>query len=95
MQRLWNVIQGTIFTAAAVTLMAVVANQAIDRKPVIVAESKPVESQVPAAQEQVTQQSQSSQTIDIPIPDGRISGITQTVTISGGRVVSASVTFDQ
>lgn len=95
MQRVWDVIQGTIFTAAAVELMALVANQAIDRNPVIVAVSKPVKFHATAAQEPVRPQSQRSKTIDIPIPDGRISGITQTITISGGRIVSASVTFDQ
>jgi hypothetical protein len=94
MQKVWNVIQGLLVTGASVSVMGLVANQYVGQKSVVGVNLPPQKSGLPKLANPITEPSNAT-TIDIPLPPGRISGITQTVVISGGRITSASVTVEE
>ena len=100
MQKVWNVIQGALVSGASISVMAWALNE-VSQKPIAVNDSKPVDSVetqfVPAKvpQQKVEPNDDDVVVVDVPIPAGRVTGITQTVDVVGGKIVSARVTFDK
>lgn len=101
MQRVWDVIQRTLITAASICVMGLVASQYVGQKPIAVNDSKPVDSVetqfVPAKvpQQKVEPNDENIVVVDVPVPEGRYCGVTQCVDVRGGRVVGLQVKFER
>lgn len=98
MQRVWDVIQRTLITAASICVMGLVASQYVTKPDLtqLVEQGTTEKEPSPKLSQAVTEPNDENiVVVDVPVPEGRYCGVTQCVDVRGGRVVGLQVKFER